>query len=92
MEIHGLVALAVRSMLHKARIATLDLNTAASLLLDMLDIRSTMTNNLRSEVESWDGLKVDRNTLFRPFALLNVSNCGFDGVKNHTRPNSSRST
>ena len=56
-------------MLHKARPATLDLDTASSFLLDMLDVSASVSYNLSTKVESRKRLQVDGNTLLRPFAL-----------------------
>ncbi len=92
MEIHRLVTLSIRAMLHETGIAPLDLDTAASFLLDVLDVSTPMTNDLCSQIETWDGLEVDGYTLFRPFTLLDISNRIHERVEPHTRPNSSRST
>ena len=73
MEIHRFIALSVRAVLHKARVAAFDLDTAASLLLDMLDVSATMTYHLCPKVEARDWLKVNGNALFGPFALQFVS-------------------
>ncbi len=43
---HWLVALAASALLNEARAATLDLDSAASLALNMLDVRSTMADDL----------------------------------------------
>ena len=70
MQIHWLIALSTSTMLHETRIAALDLNTASCFLLDVLNVSASMTHDLCSQVESRKGLKVDGNTLFRPFALI----------------------
>jgi hypothetical protein len=72
MQEHVLIALPTGGSFHVARAAALDLHTAAGLLLDMLDIGATMTNDLSTEVETRDGLKTNRDLLFRPFALFKV--------------------
>jgi hypothetical protein len=68
MQIHVLITLTVRCMLHKPRTTAFDLYTASSLLLNVLDIIATMANNLSTKIETWDWLKIDRNPLFGPFA------------------------
>lgn len=69
MQVHGLIALLARLRLHEARAATLDLDLAACLLLDVLDIVTTTANNLCTQVEAANRLETDRDLLFRPFAL-----------------------
>ena len=54
-------------MFHEARVAALDLDTAAGFLLDMLDVSSAVTDDLSSEVKAGNGLQINRNTLFWPF-------------------------
>ena len=73
MEIHRFIALSVCAVLHEARVAAFDLDTAASFLLDMLDVSTTVTYHLCPEVEARDWLKINGNALFRPFALQIVS-------------------
>lgn len=48
MQIHGLVALSIRAMFSEAGAASFDLDFAAGLLLNMLHVRSTLTDNLGS--------------------------------------------
>lgn len=79
-EVHGLVAFAIRTMLHEAGITAFDLDTASSFLLDMLNIGASMTNYLGSEIEAWYGLQIDRNSLFGPLApskLVTLDRIGF---------------
>jgi hypothetical protein len=57
-------------MFHKARAPAFDLDTAASLLLNMLHVSSAMTYNLSSKIEPRNRFEVDWNFLFWPFALL----------------------
>jgi hypothetical protein len=57
-------------MLHKARTATLDLNTASSLLLNMFHVCTSMTDDLRTKVKPWKRLKINRNLLLGPLALF----------------------
>ena len=73
-EIHGLVALLAALWLHETRAAALDLDLAARLLLDELYVVATTTNHLGSQVKTADWLKSYRNFLFRPLALVIVSN------------------
>ena len=73
MEIHRFIALLVCAMLYKARIAAFDLDTAASFLLDMLDVSTTVTYHLGPEVETRNWLEINGNALFWPFALQAVS-------------------
>ena len=70
MEVHNLIAFLTCRMLHETRTATFDLDTATSLLLNMLHVGTSMTNNLSSKIESRKGLKINWNTLFRPFTLF----------------------
>jgi hypothetical protein len=72
-EKHVLVALMVGSGLKVSGSSTLDLHTAASLLLDMLDISSSMSNNLSTQVETMYRLQAYRDLLLGPFALWLVS-------------------
>lgn len=69
MQVHGLVAFSAGANLSKPRATALYLDLATGLLLDMLDISAALTNNLCTEIESWNGIKVDRDALFGPFAL-----------------------
>lgn len=74
MQEHRLITLPASTGLDKSRAAALDLDTAASLLLDVLHVGATLADNLRTEVESRNGFEVDGNALIRPFALYIVSN------------------
>lgn len=67
-KVHGLIAFAIRAMLHEAGVATFDLDAASSFLLDMLNVGASMTNHLCSEIEAWYGLQIDSNPLFGPLA------------------------
>ena len=77
MKIHRFIALFVCTMLHKARVAAFDLDTAASFLLNVLDVSTTVTHHLCSEIEARDWLEINGNALFRPFALQLVSLSGY---------------
>jgi hypothetical protein len=70
MQIHILIALSASALFHESRATALDLDTASSLLLDVLDVRTTMANNLRTKVEARNGLEIDRDLLFGPFTLI----------------------
>lgn len=73
MEIHVIVAFPVSRGLKISRTTALDLDTAASLLLNVLHVRATMSNNLSSEVETSNLFEIDRYLCLGPFALLNIS-------------------
>lgn len=73
MEVHWLVALTVGARFNKSRTTALDLHSAASLLLDVLHISTTLPNDLSTQVEAGNWLKINGNSLIRPFALLSVS-------------------
>lgn len=73
MEIHGLIALLASVVLDKAGATTLDLDAAASLLLNVLNIGATVADNLSTKVETRDRFEVDRNLFFGPFTLKRVS-------------------
>lgn len=70
MQIHVLVALSASALFHESRATALDLDTTSSLLLDVLDVRTAMANNLSAEVEARNGFEIDRDLLFRPFTLF----------------------
>jgi hypothetical protein len=70
MQIHIFITLATSTMLHESGTTAFDLDTASGLLLDVLDISTTMTNNLSTKVETRNRLKVDWNLLFWPFTLI----------------------
>lgn len=69
MKVEGLLAL-FRTVLSKTRAATLDLDTATCLLLDVLDVLTPVSNDRCSKVEAGDGLEVNKHLLFGPFALI----------------------
>ena len=69
MKIHRLITLTVCAMLHEARVAALDLYTAASFLLNMLYVSATVTYHLCPEIEARYWFEINWNALFRPFAL-----------------------
>lgn len=69
MQEHVLVAFASRRVLNIARTAALDLNSAASLMLDVLHIRSAVSDDLGSQIEAGDRVKGDGDLFLGPFAL-----------------------
>jgi hypothetical protein len=69
MQVHRLITLTASAMLHKSGTAAFNLNTASSLLLNMFHVCTAMSDDLRTEVETWDWLKVNWNSLLRPFTL-----------------------
>ena len=73
MQVHGFVAFGSGVVLHETRSTALDLNTASSLLLDVLDIRTTLTYHLSAEVETNDRLEVHGNLFLGPLTLKNRS-------------------
>jgi hypothetical protein len=73
MQIHVLVTLLPSAVLHETRSSSLDLNSASSFLLDMLNIGTPMANNLSTKIESLNWYKVNRYLLLWPFTLSNVS-------------------
>lgn len=76
MQKHILIALAARRGFHITRPATLDLDTAAGLLLDVFDVGSAVSHNLGTEVEARDGFEADGDLLLGPFALFTVRYLG----------------
>lgn len=69
MEEHILITFPVRRCFEVAGSAALDLHAAARLLLNVLDIGTTVSHNLGAQVESMDGLQGDGDLLLGPFAL-----------------------
>lgn len=58
-QIHLLVALAVSRSLKVARSTALDLHSAVRLLLDVLHVGTTVSHDLRTQVEARNRLKID---------------------------------
>lgn len=56
MEEHVLVTFSIRGCFQVARSSALDLHTTSSLLLNVLDVGTTMSNNLSAQVESMNRL------------------------------------
>lgn len=94
MQIHCLVTFLTSAVIHEARSTTFDLYSTPGFLLDMLNVSTPMTNNLRSQIESRYRFQVDRNPLFWPFALFHSQPARSPGhcLSHHALPNSSRST
>jgi len=70
MKIEWFVALMTKTMLHKTRSAAFNLHPTTCLLLNVFDILATMSDNCRSKIEAWNGLEINGNLFFRPFALV----------------------
>lgn len=69
MQEHGLVTFLPSARFDESRATALYLNTAAGLLLDMFDIRTTLAHNLGTQIESRNGLQVNWDALVGPFPL-----------------------
>jgi hypothetical protein len=72
MQIHLLIALHLSIVLLESTASALDLDSATRLLLDVLDVRSTSSNDLSAQVESGNGFEIDRDALLRPLATAQV--------------------
>ena len=68
MQIHLLITLHLGIVLLETASSALDLNSAARLLLNVLHIGSTSSDNLGAQVESGNRLEIDRDALFGPLA------------------------
>lgn len=73
MEEHSLVTFTTSARFNEARSTALDLNTATSLLLDVLHISTALSDDLSTQVETGNRLKIDGDALIRPFALYEIS-------------------
>jgi hypothetical protein len=71
-KVHGLITFLARLRLHETRSAALDLDLAAGLLLNILDIVATTTYDLRTKIEATDGFKTNRELLLGPFATTKL--------------------
>lgn len=69
MEEHVFIAFSVSGSFKVAGTTALDLNTAFGFLLNVLHIRTAMTDNLRTKVEPWDGFEINGDSLLGPFSL-----------------------
>lgn len=85
MQVHGLVTFLASARFNKARATALDLDTTASFLLNVLHIRTTLSNYLGAQVESGNRFEVDRDALIGPFTL----NVGLAEPRFYTREGSS---
>ena len=72
MQIHLLITLHLGIVLLETASSALDLNSATRLLLNVLHIGSTSSDDLGAQVESRNGLEVDRDALFGPLATSQV--------------------
>ena len=72
MQVHLLIALHLSAVLLESTATSLDLDSATRLLLDVLDVRSTSSNDLGAQVETRDRLEIDRDALLRPLATSQV--------------------
>lgn len=70
MQIHVFIAFLTSTMLHKSRTTSFNLNAASRLLLNMLDVGTSVTDNLSSKVESRNRFEIDWDLFLGPFALL----------------------
>ena len=71
-QVHLLIALHLSVVLLESTATSLDLDSATRLLLDVLDVRSTSSNDLGAQVETRDRLEIDRDALLRPLATSQV--------------------
>lgn len=72
MQIHLLIALHLGIVLLETAASALDLDSAASLLLDVFHVRPASSDDLGAQVESGNRLKVDGDALFGPLATSEV--------------------
>jgi len=75
-QVHRLVRLLPRAVLHEAASASLDLDSTTRFLLNVLDISAALSDHLCPEVEAWNILHVDRDSFLGPFPLSMVSRAG----------------
>ena len=68
MQIHHLIALGTRLVLHESTAAAFDLHTTPSLCLNVLHIAATGTHYLRPQIEARDRLEIDWDPLLGPLA------------------------
>lgn len=72
MQVHRFIAFMPGVVLHEARSTAFDLDTASSFLLDVFDIRTTLTYDLSTQVKAGNRLEVYSDLLLRPFALVRM--------------------
>ena len=91
-KVHWLITFLISAMFDEAGVAPLNLDPASGFLLNVFDVGASVSDNLRSQVESLNGLEIDGDALFRPLALYGVSSWCQDAKGPLALPNSSRST
>lgn len=72
MQIHWFIAFLVSAVFLESRSAALDLDTAVSFLLDVLNVLTSLANNLRAQIKARDGFQVNWNAFFGPFWLHTI--------------------
>jgi hypothetical protein len=70
---HGLITFPAGAWFQETGATALDLHLATSLLLNVLHICTSLSDNLSSEIESRDRFQVNRNPFLRPFTLYAIS-------------------
>lgn len=78
MKVHWLIAFTTSGMLDKSRATTFDLYSAASFLLNMLDVGAALSDDLGTKVEAGNWLQVNGYSLFWPLASTEFIT--FDGL------------
>jgi hypothetical protein len=73
-EIHWLIMLLTSVLVFEAGASAFDLNSTSGLSLDMLNISTSSSDNLSTEIETRNWFQVDWNLFFWPFALIRISN------------------
>ena len=73
MQEHRLLAFSASTGFHEAGAPTFDLDLASGSLLNMLYIRTALSDHLGTKVKARNWLKVHWNPLFGPFTLRIVS-------------------
>lgn len=68
MQVHWFVGLLASTVFHEAASPSLDLNSAAGFLLDVLDVRTTLSDDLCAKIEAGDVLHVYGDLFLGPFA------------------------
>jgi hypothetical protein len=64
---HGLITFPAGAWFQETGATTLDLHLATSLLLNVLHICTSLSDNLGSEIESRDRFQINRNPFLGPF-------------------------
>lgn len=68
MQEHRLVTLGTSIVLNEATAVTFNLDTATSLGLNVLDVGTLVTNDIRSKIEARNRLEIDRDLLLWPLS------------------------